>query len=328
MKQSIKIFVLVIFVSCLYFSQEKTKCADDLKLDTCYVYGKEGETSVTYVKACSKGKVCETDEGVGTCVKYKRKLEEGKKCESNVECLSGICKDKKCSVLKDGDTCESRDECGLSSYCKSSNGEKKCAPLGGQGDYCINENDCKIGFDCNDQLSQCVEMFTGTNGYESRNPLICQSGTAHNYKEENNNYKWICATYTAVRETCEGTDNSKTCKVSVNYGNTTKEEEINCPKNWNDEYICPTKQTQYFEKYKKAFKEKINDLSDDDKKNKYISRKHFYKKEVQEAYADYYYYDASDPNNDCIRDYYIREASSNFFSISMLLLTTFFLIVV
>ena len=73
------------------------KCADDLKLDTCYLSTSTDE----YVKACATGKTCEeTEGGAYACVKRKTLLEEGDKCIVDEECQSDLCKDKKCTGTK------------------------------------------------------------------------------------------------------------------------------------------------------------------------------------------------------------------------------------
>ncbi len=95
----------LILLLCLFsYSLCAYKCADELKLDTCYLES----GSDTYVKACGKGKTCEqTEGGAYACVKRKNLLEEGDKCIVDEECQSGVCKDKKCTVLKDGDHAKS-----------------------------------------------------------------------------------------------------------------------------------------------------------------------------------------------------------------------------
>ena len=59
MKFTYSLIKIILVVALISYTQSLTKCGDDLKLDTCYLSGMEGETSVTYVKACGKGKKCQ-----------------------------------------------------------------------------------------------------------------------------------------------------------------------------------------------------------------------------------------------------------------------------
>lgn len=132
----------------------------------------------------------------------------------------------------------------------------------------------------------------------------------------------MCSSYTIENETCSKKpdntyeDATLYCKLKIN--NKTEADYIECDKNYNDEYICPSKRKDAFEKYKKIYKEQLGKLSKEDKENRKLNRYTLGNKDVIEAYVDYIYYS---PSDDCIRDYYLMEEDSTYpvFSFSMIL---------
>lgn len=167
---------MVIFLNCIFLSESKIKCADELKLKTCYISGEEEGVNTKYVKACKKGKKCVTENGIGNCIKIKEQIKEGKKCKSSIECLSGYCKDEKCAVKGDGEACDMSQNCGDSSYCKFTNDTGVCAPLSAVSESCRDDIDCQVGLVCNYNSNKCIEMFSIKNGENSNGPYYCESG--------------------------------------------------------------------------------------------------------------------------------------------------------
>lgn len=131
----------------------KLKCADDLKLKSCYAEDIDGTGALTtYVKSCSKGKLCrqtyvenvadgvhdevenENDfrvQPLGICVKVLKLKNQDEKCEASIECKWGFCVDGKCKAVEDGGTCTSEKDCSSISYCKLPTGSTigVCAAL-------------------------------------------------------------------------------------------------------------------------------------------------------------------------------------------------------
>ena len=109
-RTSLILSLLVLLFPSIYKSATtyQYKCADDLKIDTCYL-----ETEVTngdntavtyYFKGCSKKKKCqaiETSNGedLYQCVKVKEFRKDGDSCKVNEECQSGNCSSGKCSYI-------------------------------------------------------------------------------------------------------------------------------------------------------------------------------------------------------------------------------------
>ena len=89
---------LINFTFCEY--KETYKCADEIKLDTCYAeYFEETETELIYtyfVKECSQNKKCTEVNGFRQCLKVKDKREVDESCEHNVDCITELCSDGKC----------------------------------------------------------------------------------------------------------------------------------------------------------------------------------------------------------------------------------------
>ena len=297
------------------FAYSKIKCADELKLDTCSLYGKEGDTSVKYVKACGGGKMCDDDYDVGICVKPKELRDEGEKCTSSLECISGICTNKKCAIKKANEACERYYECGKSAVCR----DKVCKPLSGKDGECTGEYHCQIGLTCSN--NKCIEKFSLDVGKETDEENACKTGKRQNGK---------CATYTVEDSTCtpkdDGNDMKKMfCKAKVNDGTSDSVIDQYCFGNWdvtwNDKYICPTEAYSKWDKYVEEFKKRYDKLSDDDKKDAYINRNTLNNNKVRDAYAEFIYYRYINFDDDCIKEYYYQKASSRFMNLPLFLIS-------
>lgn len=281
-------------------------------MDTCFLEGDEGETEVTYVKACGKGKTCTEDDyyggKFGICVKRKDLLEEDKKCTSPLECRSGICTNKKCSKKKVNEPCnQDSDECGKSAFCKEGDGETgTCKELSGKEGECNDEEHCQIGLTCSN--GKCIEKFSLEVGSEADEDNACKTGKSDGNK---------CVNYTAVENSCtekedEHQQKIKACKTKTNDGTSDNIEDNDyCERNWDDKYICPTEKYSKWDKYVEEFKKRYDKLSDDDKKDKYINRDTLNNNKVRDAYAEYYYYQYINFDDDCIKDYYHKKAGAN-----------------
>ena len=114
--------------------------------------------------------------------------------------------------------------------------------------------------------------------------------------------------YIAVDKTCTKATNGSEgmyCKTKTNDGSSDSETiEDECDTNWNDEYICPTEAYTKWDKYVEEFKKRYDDLSDDDKKDKYINRNTLNKNKVRDAYAEFEHYSEINFDDDCIKEYY------------------------
>ena len=190
MKFTYSLIKIILVVALISYTQSLTKCGDDLKLDTCYLSGMEGETTVTYVKACGKGKKCQ-ESSVGICIKQKDKLEEGKKCITPLECRSGICTNKKCAIKKENEACTEENECGKSAYCLMSWNFGVCKSLSGKEGDCTSVQQCQIGLTCSN--NKCVEKFSLEVGSETNLEEACKTGKTRGGK---------CVIYTEVDKTC------------------------------------------------------------------------------------------------------------------------------
>lgn len=297
--------------------QSKIKCADELKLDTCYLEGKEGETRVTYVKACGGGKVCREYGNIGICVKPKELRNEDEKCTSPLECRSGICTDNKCAIKKENDSCdEYKDECGKSAICRNVGGSNVCKPLSGKDGECDDDDHCQIGLICLN--NKCIERFSLDVGSEANRYYACKTGYSKGGK---------CVNYIAVDKTCTKATNGSEgmyCKTKTNDETSDSETiEDECDTNWNDEYICPTEAYSKWDKYVEEFKKRYDKLSDDDKKDKYINRDTLNKNKVRNAYAEFEHYSEINFDDDCIKEYYQQLSSSHYLSLSLFFIFLF-----
>ena len=336
-KISLILSLLVLLFPSIYKSATtyQYKCADELKIDTCYLRTKNesGEnTAVTYyLKGCSKNKKCqaiETSNGedLNQCVKVKEFREDGDSCEVNEECQSGNCLSGKCAYIADGQKCENSYSCQRNYRCNDNErveAESVCVTLKASGAECENNYQCGFGLLCNTAVTphMCTEMFSVENGKESDKDFLCKSGRQ---------YHWKCATTKTENSTCSESTNS--CKITYSNGESEQTVEQSCEKSSensdiNSQYFCPLpsdskEMKDYIEVYKKE-REKLN-KDDIDKihvgnmedKDRYTLNGH---KKVLEAYVNLQYYKIIG-DNDCIRDYFISEQSANKNKLSILIM--------
>ena len=325
MKISFFLLSFQIMLLSINFSSELYKCGDDLKIDACMlvnteISGDKKETTI-YVKACSKGKVCQSISGereISFCVKKDKFIKDGKSCKVSAECESNNCINGKCAYIQDGNQCESDDNCDKGSYCKGNEDEiKVCAALGDVGAQCNYDSNCKIGLMCNiyQSPSICTEMFSLKDGDESSEEFLCQSGVTIN---------GVCASTTSVNTTCD--DNHK-CKITYTESNMNVNEDINC---LNDEIVfnylyCPVQSnSDKLKNYIDVYKKELNQLKDDDINDIHVSTINRYSlnnnKKVLEAFVEYKYsYVFNDNNDDCIKDFFIKYEKDNQLKLSFYL---------
>ena len=315
--KSFSIVLLLLAISSIY-SSKVYKCGSDLKLDTCYLKDEEnvGEEikKTIYVDACPKGKVC-TEGGssdlslTSQCIKVKYPLEEGKKCVSNSECISGKCDNDKCAAADEGGKCAENRECKLGLYCSGETDNRTCKKYLGKDATCGDDTAaCGLGLYCYD--SKCTPMYSLDNGKATTNNYLCKSG--HIYS---NNGVAQCGEVKSVA-TCSDTTLSAELVLTFESDYTTTcfcpcdsdRERLERKAEWND--------------YVKALTEEIDDILEDEERYQYYqltsfdSDQSFGIKKLKEKWIEYYKFDeislaSSEDDKDCVRDYYIRQLSSN-----------------
>lgn len=345
MKQIVKFLEFITFITLISYSiQKEVKCADDLKIkNVCYLKDTEADgKEVEYVKACSKGKQCakpvmeyesfnlgkdpayENFKGYEdhVCVKIVKYKFDGDKCTTTGECVRGFCKDGKCQDVKDGGACDVDADCSGLSYCNN----HICTKLGGEGDSCTIAGSCQLGLACGN--GSCVKRFSlndGTNTVESE---ACK-GTESEIIGSNR----ICYSHTVKDETCSKRDDDDEykCVYTRNYGSiyANSTENYPCDETAAGKWLCPLLETSNeFQNYVKKYDEKLKDMKDKDKA-KVQNRWNLDNRDVNEAYAEYWYYvEMQGTDDDCIKDYYRRvDLSSGLLKLSFLsLLSVIFIL--
>ena len=317
--------ILLIAVSSIS-SKTVYKCASELKLDTCYLEEEKkvgDETTLTYyVDACSKGKVCnkmEKESMTSQCTKVKYLLLEGEKCESPYECLSKTCTSNKCEAVSDGGKC-SGNQCKLGSYCSGDGDTAVCKKYAAKDGACGGDNPkCRPGLTCVE--NKCVALFSLENGSKTDDKDACKSGhlyyTGTEYQCGIVKSVGTCSDPTAIAEVTItfASDTTKTCNCNVDCS-----------------YLQSDKDTQpAYDEYVKAFSDEIDDILDDDDYLEYYmltgDDDTFGIKKLKEKWVEVEHYSeiadaASEDDKDCVRDYYIRQMSSNklYFSLFGLIL--------
>ena len=312
------------------------KCADELKIDTCYLEAevKNGEDTVVtcYMKACPKNKKCTLVESTNGedychCVKVKEYIKDGDSCLFNKECQSGNCVNKKCAYIEDGEKCSSARSCNKKSSCNYFNGFR-CTPLSNKNEQCNSSNDCGFGLLCNKEINSsiCTEMFSLEDGKESSEDFLCASGRRYNGK---------CATTKTVNSNCTESD---TCQISVIVGGNEQTVSQKCEEVYflgNSEMACPLQSnTQQMKDYIKLYKNErekmdqndidkihVGNMEDEDRFTLNSNKK------VLEAYVNLHYYKIIG-DNDCIRDFFISEQKANKNQLSILIMLFFSLLMI
>lgn len=297
------------------------KCASELKLDTCYLEdvtkGTDSKTITYYVDACGKGKRCEqkTDSYVTSqCAKVKYLLLEGDKCAVPSECYSGKCDGEKCAVISDGGKCSKTKECALGSYCAGSGDDKTCKKyLAKDADCSQDSNGCRPGLECvNDK---CIPSFSLANGEKANNYNGCKSKNIFR-----NNNEPQCGEVKSVGSCTTGS----TVDAVINFG-TDVTVKCNCEGATGEEYYCSSlsytlERQDAWNKYSEEFAKHVDDIIEDDDYLEIakLSRDSdaFGIKKLREKYVEYSYYDKisqapTDDDKDCVRDYAVRQMSSN-----------------
>ena len=266
-----------------------------------------------YLKThCSKNERCyETEEGYYQCGKRISFQKIGKDCGVNEECYTGICNNGKCEAIGNDEDCTNENDpnnpekvCNPGNWCfeyDPYNHLYKCVPYVGEGEL-YDQTDgklCKIGLAPNKDYTlfdKCTKYGSLSNGVNSPNPLLCQSGFSIGYDNEEIVYgdddKIKC--FTMVTDSaCEYDSNEGDyfCKPIVDGLDIyVVELKIKC-NNYNNLYICP-----YSSGKEKIFKEYISLLNGINVDEIYQDEDKYHKvgygdNELSKAYQKYINYD-------------------------------------
>ena len=272
------------------------KCADNLKLDTCFVkVPQNGDNlEINYVTDCGKGKECVEVGESYKCVKRANLLEEGDKCKIDQECKTGKCKGEKCSYLADNEECDGDENCGLNSSCVDVDGVSKCIAMIAEGQSCGVDvkGKCKAGLACgtvgDETSSTCQRRYSVADDTKVSNVSLCKGG------------KRVIST-----EKCKSRDDNIA--------------------EWNEYVEAFTEELEDFLKDDDIKQTEYIYAEGNFKYNTLGS------KDVAEKYMDYtrkeIFSKVGSDDLDCVRDYFIRKAlSSNKLSLSLLSSLLFFAI--
>ena len=302
-------------------------CASKLELDTCYLESKTVENGVEKVTEfygkCKPKERCVLGKdagGVYRCIKFGLQLKRGENCLVNEECRSEICKNKKCSFLNDGELCDGSDQCAYGSRCRYPNADysqkKVCSKYAFENEQCDGHHDkleCLPYLACGKD-NKCVKKYSLEDGTQTVEPEACKSGMAHTFPSG----QTICVSDFKVNDGCP---NNQKCVITYKYGDMTGQEEPKCTYKSDGE----TKTCDYYRgspemnEYIKLYREKLEELDDDDLKDidDYDTldsskiAKAFYKAMLRIEFLD---------AEQCVIDYYMNWASQGMISLKKILL--------
>ena len=301
-------------------------CASELELDTCYLQSTTREGSVKtvteYYGKCKAHEMCvrvgDDDELAYQCMKVKYLLNQDEDCIVNEECKSGICKDKKCSYIKDGAVCDNSGQCAKGSHCSylaSSEGNSITVCL----KYALENEACgDDGLECLSYLTcgtdnKCIKKYSLEDGTKTVEPEACKSGMAQTFNDE-----YICVSEFTVEDGCP---NDQECVITYTYNGMTAKEEFECTyKNDGITKICDyEKGTPEMNEYIELYREKLEDLDDEELKeiedyetlDSSKIAKALYKAELRaETFGV----------EECVVDFYMAQASQGLIGLKKILL--------
>lgn len=299
----------VLFLHLFRFFQEKIHCGNEMIDKSCFVRGHIDGERVYFINSCKPGEYCPREYNYPLCAKKATQKTEGAKCKVNTDCVIGVCRNGRCKVLENGDTCDYDENCNEKSVCSNSN--YYCTAMKALGDPCTHSTDCKIGLECagEDKTSMiCIKIGTAADGLVAATKLACISG----FTVKNKDGLDICASFRNETD-CEKNDlnNKYYCTGPLHRGeNRTSTEEIQCEIGWDDNYICPSVKSDAHLYYLEEFTQEFAVLPDG-KYNRITNRytlNHFY---LAQFYLDFEYYEKVNGADFCIRDYYFSEIASS-----------------
>ena len=142
-------------------------CTKSLPGNQCVFYNRNIYNSflqtVNMVQVCPSGYTCPTNGGDTTANATCEPpgppdLNPGEYCITDLQCMSELCIDNRCSGQDNGDTCSSALLCNVGYYCTS---ENVCAPVLDNGSKCETDDQCLTLSYC--PFGKCVAYFSQTN---------------------------------------------------------------------------------------------------------------------------------------------------------------------
>ena len=251
--------------------------------------------------------------------KFKKLLKLEKDCVVNEECQSGFCKDKKCSYLSKGESCDGDQQCGKGSYCNDYNDDNVCAEFSIEGGECGNN-----GYKCQPYLAcgtdnKCVKKFSLADGVKTVDDVACKSGISHNINGNN-----ICVNLTVVDE-CS---TKETCTLNYNFDGSSVTKERHCGYKSDGKLACDYSYgSPEMLEYIRLYTEKMGKLDEEDLKE-IENYDTLDSKDILKAYVMFnkrlYLLDAEQ----CVIDYYINKESQGIIALKKILLIGLFALLI
>lgn len=217
---------IIISENCTY----SIHCKEDGMDDNCAIKKRTDSYSVfdVSVRKCSlfpcniHDILLGDSEANTTCLQqenqYKNPSYPGGKCESDINCLSGVCQDNICKDSEIGEECFFHENCPLNSACVNG----KCREYLREGESCSESYECQFDFFCNQKTKKCEKLFKYKDGEEITGLLLetenkenlCISGGFITLKLEDEKNHYFCETLKNIDLTCN--DNCSYIKASDN----------------------------------------------------------------------------------------------------------------
>ena len=138
-----------------------------------------------YLRPCPYGQSCTGQNFVLSDLMYCQimmlRKHKGEYCDLNEECITDLCVDHKCIIVKDDEECGGDTECENHSFCRSET--KTCIPYALKNRNCGNGMECAFGYKCVDHesgIKLCVEQYSIGIGAQADYDDLCESNFRYN----------------------------------------------------------------------------------------------------------------------------------------------------
>ena len=213
------IFILLILLIKAQFPFEDTcqkiECSESLDNDTCI----QVMSKTSFFKECPSGKICDIkiDDPIfnSKCIENTRKFKRlpTLPCESDDDCISGICNGKECMGKFEREKCNSSTDCVYGLTCrKDSEKTYRCLEPITTGNKCEVDTDCVNESGCLNNI--CTKYFSIENNQMARylpqdELSFCKSGYS--------NEIGICQNITLINDNME-CSKMKKCEYNISNG--------------------------------------------------------------------------------------------------------------
>lgn len=300
--------ILALIVSSNCANQTMYKCLEDTDIGDNICLIKENDKDgniINWVRKCPKGYRCNgylDQENLIECKKEQIQKYYGDPCDINSDCLSNICKNKKCDAIPYEQNCTESKECMNDAYCHEE--KKQCVKFIKGGQQCGDRERCTFGYFCayekkDDTNKKCIQYLSVPAGQYAYNKKLCQSQQMDNVND-------LCLGIELIREQNANCSTYQDCKYyTVDSKGEKKENYVSCANNLEGKAFCNTiNGGKEWEHYLNVYKKEVENFKYEVPTSETIYGYEPYSKELYQAFMDTspLYKELSS----CVKEYYMQ----------------------